>query len=66
VAVLALGGGAAIAAQQQEEPRVDRAAAEETALGAVSDPGIRARSPAPSRRRDTIAPACRPSEEVAE
>ncbi len=38
MAVLALGGGAAIAAQQQEEPRVDRAAAEETALGAVPDP----------------------------
>ena len=36
VAVLALGGGAAIAAQQQEEPGIDRAAAEEAAIGAVS------------------------------
>ncbi len=35
VAVLALGGGGAIAAQRQEEPRIDRAAAEEAALGAV-------------------------------
>jgi uncharacterized membrane protein YkoI len=35
VAVLALGGGVAIAAQQQEEPKIDRAAAEEAALGAV-------------------------------
>ena len=35
VAVLALGGGAAIAAQRQEEPRIDRAAAEEAALAAV-------------------------------
>ncbi len=37
VAILALGGGVAIAAQQQgPEPKVDRAAAEEAALGAVS------------------------------
>ena len=35
VAVLALGGGVAIAAQQQEDPKIDRAAAEESALGAV-------------------------------
>ncbi len=36
VALLALGGGVAIAAQQQgPEPKVDRAAAEEAALGAV-------------------------------
>lgn len=35
VTVLALGGGAAIAAQQQEDPKIDRAAAEEAALGAV-------------------------------
>jgi hypothetical protein len=35
VTVLALGGGVAIAAQQQDEPKVDRAAAEEAALGAV-------------------------------
>jgi uncharacterized protein HemX len=35
VAILALGGGVAVAAQQQEEPRVDRVAAEEAALGAV-------------------------------
>ncbi len=36
VAILALGGGVAIAAQQQgPEPKVDRAAAEEAALGAV-------------------------------
>ena len=35
VAVLALGGGVAIAAQQQEEPKIDRAAAEKAALGAV-------------------------------
>jgi uncharacterized membrane protein YkoI len=35
-AILALGGGVAIAAQQQgAEPKVDRAAAEEAALGAV-------------------------------
>ena len=35
-AILALGGGAAIAAQQQgPEPKIDRAAAEEAALGAV-------------------------------
>ena len=34
-AILALGGGAAIAAQQQgPEPKIDRAAAEEAALGA--------------------------------
>ncbi len=36
VAVLGVGGGVAIAAQQQEDPRVDQAAAEEAALGAVS------------------------------
>jgi outer membrane murein-binding lipoprotein Lpp len=36
VAVLTLGGGVAIAAQQQEEPKIDRAAAEEAALGAVA------------------------------
>jgi outer membrane murein-binding lipoprotein Lpp len=36
VAILALGGGVAIAAQQQgEPPKVDQAAAEEAALGAV-------------------------------
>ncbi len=35
VAILALGGGVAIAAQQQEPPKVDRAAAEEAALSAV-------------------------------
>ena len=36
VAILALGGGVAIAAQQQSpEPKVDRAAAEEAALDAV-------------------------------
>ena len=35
VVVLALGGGVALAAQQQEEPRMDRAAAEKAALGAV-------------------------------
>jgi uncharacterized membrane protein YkoI len=35
VTVLALGGGVAIAAQQQEDPKIDRAAAEEAALGAV-------------------------------
>ena len=35
VAVLGIGGGVAIAAQQQEEPKMDRAAAEEAALGAV-------------------------------
>jgi uncharacterized membrane protein YkoI len=35
VAVLALGGGVAIAAQQQEPPKVDEAAAREAALGAV-------------------------------
>jgi uncharacterized membrane protein YkoI len=35
VAVLALGGGVAIAAQQQEAPKVDQAAAEEAALSAV-------------------------------
>jgi hypothetical protein len=35
VAVLALGGGVAIAAQQQEPPKLDRAAAEEAALSAV-------------------------------
>jgi hypothetical protein len=33
VAVLGIGGGAAIAAQQQEDPKIDRAAAEEAALG---------------------------------
>ena len=34
VAILALGGGVAVAAQQQgPEPKVDRAAAEEAALG---------------------------------
>jgi uncharacterized protein YpmB len=36
VAILALGGSVAIAAQQQEPPKVDEAAAEEAALGAVS------------------------------
>jgi outer membrane murein-binding lipoprotein Lpp len=35
VSILALGGGVAIAAQQQEDPKIDRAAAEEAALGAV-------------------------------
>jgi uncharacterized protein HemX len=37
LAILALGGGVAIAAQQQgpEEPKVDRAAAEEAALSTV-------------------------------
>jgi uncharacterized protein HemX len=35
VAILALGGGVAVAAQQQEQPNVDRAAAEEAALKAV-------------------------------
>jgi uncharacterized membrane protein YkoI len=35
VAVLGIGGGVAIAAQQHEEPKIDRAAAEEAALGAV-------------------------------
>ncbi len=35
VAILALGGGAAIAAQQGAQPTIDRAAAEEAALGAV-------------------------------
>ncbi len=35
VAVLGIGGGVAIAAQQQEDPRIDRATAEEAALGAV-------------------------------
>ena len=35
VTILALGGGVAIAAQQQEDPKIDRAAAEEAALGAV-------------------------------
>ena len=35
VAILSIGGGVAIAAQQQEEPKIDRAAAEEAALGAV-------------------------------
>jgi outer membrane murein-binding lipoprotein Lpp len=35
VAVLGIGGGVAIAAQQQEDPKIDRAAAEEAALGAV-------------------------------
>jgi hypothetical protein len=35
VAVLTLGGGVAIAAQQQGDPGIDRAAAEEAALGAV-------------------------------
>jgi DUF917 family protein len=34
VTVLALGGGVAIAAQQQEDPKIDRAAAEEAALDA--------------------------------
>jgi hypothetical protein len=34
-AILALGGGVAVAAQQQEPPKVDQAAAEEAALGAV-------------------------------
>jgi uncharacterized membrane protein YkoI len=34
VAVLGIGGGVAIAAQKQEEPKIDRAAAEEGALGA--------------------------------
>jgi hypothetical protein len=35
VALLGIGGGVAIAAQQQEDPKIDRAAAEEAALGAV-------------------------------
>jgi hypothetical protein len=35
VAVLGIGGGVAIAAQQREDPKIDRAAAEEAALGAV-------------------------------
>lgn len=35
VAILALGGGVAVAAQQQEQPNVDQAAAEEAALKAV-------------------------------
>jgi uncharacterized membrane protein YkoI len=35
VAALGIGGGAAVAAQQQEDPKIDRAAAEEAALGAV-------------------------------
>ena len=35
VAILALGGGAAIAAQQGAESKIDRAAAEEAALGVV-------------------------------
>ncbi len=36
VAALGIGGGVALAAQQQEEePKIDRAAAEEAALGAV-------------------------------
>jgi uncharacterized membrane protein YkoI len=35
VAVLALGGGVAIAAQQPEEPKIDRGAAEKAALGDV-------------------------------
>jgi uncharacterized membrane protein YkoI len=35
MAVLALGGGVAIAAQQREDPKIDRAAAEKAALGAV-------------------------------
>ena len=35
VATLGIGGGVAIAAQQQGEPKIDRAAAEEAALGAV-------------------------------
>ena len=35
VTILALGGGVAIAAQQQEDPKIDRASAEEAALGAV-------------------------------
>ena len=35
VAILALGGGVAVAAQQQEQPKVDQASAEEAALGAV-------------------------------
>ena len=35
VAILALGGGVAVAARQQEPPKVDRTAAEEAALGAV-------------------------------
>lgn len=34
-ATLALGGGVAIAAQQGAQPTIDRAAAEEAALGAV-------------------------------
>jgi len=35
VAILTLGGGVAIAAQPEAEPKIDRAAAEETALSAV-------------------------------
>ncbi len=35
VAVMGIGGGVAIAAQQQEDPKIDRAAAKEAALGAV-------------------------------
>jgi uncharacterized membrane protein YkoI len=35
VAVMALGGGVAVAAQQQEQPKIDQAAAEEAALSAV-------------------------------
>jgi hypothetical protein len=35
VTILALGGGVAVAAQQQEPPKVDKAAAEEAALGVV-------------------------------
>ena len=35
VAIVALGGGVAFAAQQQEPPKVDKAAAEEAALGVV-------------------------------
>ena len=35
VAFLGIGGGVAIAAQQREDPKTDRAAAKEAALGAV-------------------------------
>ena len=35
VTILALGGGVALAAQQGGQPRIDRAAAEEAALGAI-------------------------------
>jgi len=35
VTILALGGGGAIAAQQGGQPTIDRAAAEEAALGAI-------------------------------